>query len=355
MNRRTGLSLSPPEVHHGGMTGASDDRRPGCRAVDDEHVGHGARRRGPGSDDHRGRVDVPPSDAGFARCRRCTSSSTGRSRRTPMWSGSTLVATCRPPDRREPVGVPMLIGGRRLARCSSFARFVVGVDSADVSSTTVVESASTLADAVGASLTLVEILEPPARTSTSLIRPTSTTSVPDWLTRPTTTTPSGRRSRAARSCATSGTGRTRSSCSVTPVGLGDACCAVCSAAPAGPSCSSRLERSVRRNHVTTIDLLRTERRRPYSAATMATATGPSWLIERCHRVTPRSTASSRARAVTCRPRLAGLLDLDPHVVEPERTEPEAERLHHRLAGGEARRQRRARGRPCDRRIRARRS
>ena len=32
-----------------------------------------------------------------------------------MWSGSTLVATCRPPGRREPVGVPMLLGGRRLA------------------------------------------------------------------------------------------------------------------------------------------------------------------------------------------------------------------------------------------------
>ena len=61
-----------------------------------------------------------------------------------MWSGSTLVATCRPPDRREPVGVPMLIGGRRLARCSSFARFVVGVDSTDTGST------------------LVEILEPPS-------------------------------------------------------------------------------------------------------------------------------------------------------------------------------------------------
>ncbi len=79
-----------------------------------------------------------------------------------MWSGSTLVATCRPPDRREPVGVPMLIGGRRLARCSSFARFVVGVDSTDTGSTLVVESASTLAAAVGASLTLVEILEPPS-------------------------------------------------------------------------------------------------------------------------------------------------------------------------------------------------
>ena len=78
-----------------------------------------------------------------------------------MWSGSTLVATCRPPDRRQPVGVPMLIGGRRLARSSSFARFVVGVDSTDTGSMTVVESASTLADAVGATLTLVEILEPP--------------------------------------------------------------------------------------------------------------------------------------------------------------------------------------------------
>ena len=36
--------------------------------MDDEHVGHGARRRGPGTDDHRGGVDVTPSDAGFARC-----------------------------------------------------------------------------------------------------------------------------------------------------------------------------------------------------------------------------------------------------------------------------------------------
>jgi nucleotide-binding universal stress UspA family protein len=79
-----------------------------------------------------------------------------------MWSGSTLVATCRPPDRRQPVGVPMLIGGRRLARSSRFTRFVVGVDSTDTGSTIVVESASTLAAAVGASLTLVEILEPPS-------------------------------------------------------------------------------------------------------------------------------------------------------------------------------------------------
>ena len=78
-----------------------------------------------------------------------------------MWSGSTLVATCRPPDRRELVGVPMLLGGRRLARGSSFARFVVGVDSADVNSLAVVESASALAATVGATLTLVEIVEPP--------------------------------------------------------------------------------------------------------------------------------------------------------------------------------------------------
>jgi nucleotide-binding universal stress UspA family protein len=78
-----------------------------------------------------------------------------------MWSGSTLVATCRPPGRREPVGVPMLLGGRRLAGGSSIARLVVGVDSADVNSMTVVETASALAATVGATLTLVEILEPP--------------------------------------------------------------------------------------------------------------------------------------------------------------------------------------------------
>ena len=130
--------------------------------MDDEHVGHGARRRGPGSDDR-------------SRWRRCRPVPTPASldgalhvvidrpvAAYAMWSGSTLVATCRPPDRREPVGVPMLIGGRRLARCSSFARFVVGVDSTDPGSTLVVESASTLAAAVGASLTLVEILEPPS-------------------------------------------------------------------------------------------------------------------------------------------------------------------------------------------------
>ena len=33
----------------------------------------------------------------------------------------------------------------------------------------------------------------------------------------------------------------------------------------------------------------------HSATTIATATGPSWLSDRCQRTTPRSTASSRAR------------------------------------------------------------
>ena len=55
----------------------------------------------------------------------------------------------------------MLLGGRHLTRGSSFARLVVGVDSADINSMTVVEAASTLAATVGATLTLVEILEPP--------------------------------------------------------------------------------------------------------------------------------------------------------------------------------------------------
>ena len=78
-----------------------------------------------------------------------------------LWSGSTLVAACRPPPRRSPLGLPVLLAGRHLTRCERFGRLVVGVDGADPSML-VVEAAAGLASTIGATLTLVEIVEPPA-------------------------------------------------------------------------------------------------------------------------------------------------------------------------------------------------
>ena len=77
-----------------------------------------------------------------------------------------------------------------------------------------------------------------------------------------------------------------------------------------------------------------------SATTYAMATMSECVMLRCQWVMPRSTASSSARPVTRNDGAPDGVACDPHLVEAERAEPEPHRLHHGLAGREARRERR---------------